>query len=140
MVIVSIIGCAFYSMKAYVNGDKNGINKTEKQSLVMPFIFFIIIMATAIIFNQVANLNGLAYYYLPAVMGMGIVVTLINYLSEKYNKTLFEVLGVKFSLVGLIVSLLMVIAIVIFAIAIPACLGLSSNFNLFAFNVFKNII
>jgi hypothetical protein len=140
MVVVSILGCAFYSMKAYVKGDKNGIDKQEKKLMVIPFIFLILTFACGVVYNQVANLNALNYYYVPSVMGIGIVVTLVNYLSEKCDKVLFEVCGLKVTLLKLIVAVLCVLAVISFALSIPAALGLSSNFKLFAFNVFGNIL
>lgn len=139
-VVISILVCAFFSMKAYVKGDKNGVDKKEKQLLIMPYIFFIVTLLCGVIYAQVANLNGLGYYFMPSVMGIGVAVTLINYLSEKFNKTLFTVLGVKVTAVGLAVAIITVLAIVSFALSIPAILGLPSNIKLFAFNVFGNIL
>lgn len=140
MVLVSILGCAFYSMRAYVKGDKNGIDKQEKKLMVIPFIFLVLTFACGVVYNQVANLNSLNYYYVPSVMGIGMVITLVNYLSEKCQKVLFEVCGLKVTLVGLIVTVLCILALASFALSIPAVLGLSSNFKLFAFNVFGNIL
>ncbi len=121
---------------ALIESRKSGIDKETKSALIMPFVFFAAMLISWVILNSaVCGTETALCYLVPSILASGITITIHNYLTVKDVKAVIKTKKIGISVTGIITAILLVAITVVFALSVPAFIGLSVPEGLYSFNV-----
>ena len=70
---------------------------------------------------------GLDAGYMPIIFAILFIALLYNHLANEDKKVLFKVLGAEITITKIVTTVVILAAIVVFALSIPTYLGISVN-------------
>lgn len=135
---ISLITTLVYTIVSVITERKQGLSKENKFLLVMPFIFFLVFFLTAFILPIKLMMNEFDAGYIPTICLLGLAVVLFTYMNNEDKKVLFSIGKLQITTTKLVTAIIVVTALVFFAIAIPTYIGVGATPNVFG--VIKNPI